>query len=68
MTKQTKLIGLSYPGGSEIEQQALKGNEDKFVLPKPLVERKKFYFSFSGIKQYKPFNQKNKLIKKSVTR
>ena len=48
--KTAKLIGLSYPGGSEIEQQALKGNEDKFVLPKPLVKEKNFNFSFSGIK------------------
>ena len=48
--KTAKLIGLSYPGGSEIEQQALKGDEDKFVLPKPLVKEKNFNFSFSGIK------------------
>ena len=48
--KTAKLIGLSYPGGSEIEQQALEGNEDKFVLPKPLVKEKNFNFSFSGIK------------------
>ena len=38
--KTAKLIGLSYPGGNEIEQQALKGNEDKFVLPKQLVNDK----------------------------
>ena len=35
--KTAKLIGLPYPGGSEIEQQALQGNEDKFVLPKPCL-------------------------------
>ncbi len=50
--KTAKLIGLSYPGGSEIEQQALKGNEDRFVLPKPLVKEKNFNFSFSGIKTH----------------
>ncbi|MDC3177235.1 tRNA (adenosine(37)-N6)-threonylcarbamoyltransferase complex transferase subunit TsaD [Pelagibacteraceae bacterium] len=48
--KTAKLLGLSYPGGSKIEQQAFKGNEDKFILPKPLVKEKNFNFSFSGIK------------------
>ena len=62
--KTAKLIGLSYPGGSEIEQQALQGNEDKFVLPKPLVKEKNFNFSFSGIKtNINLLTKKMKLIK-----
>ena len=48
--KTAKLLGLSYPGGSKIEQQAFRGNEDKFILPKPLIKEKNFNFSFSGIK------------------
>ena len=65
--KTAKLIGLSYPGGSEIEQQALKGNEDKFVLPKPLVKEKNFNFSFSGIKtNINLLAKKNKINKKFV--
>ena len=48
--KTAKLIGLSYPGGSKIEKKAIKGDENKFVLPKPLVKEKNFNFSFSGIK------------------
>ncbi len=65
--KIAKLIGLSYPGGSEIEQQALKGNEDKFVLPKPLVKEKNFNFSFSGIKtNINLLTKKNKIDKKFV--
>ncbi len=65
--KTAKLIGLSYPGGSEIEQQALKGNEDKFVLPKPLVKEKNFNFSFSGIKtNINLLTKKNKIDKKFV--
>ena len=65
--KTAKLIGLSYPGGSEIEQQALKGNEDKFVLPKPLVKEKNFNFSFSGIKtSINLLTKKNKIDKKFV--
>ncbi len=65
--KTAKLIGLSYPGGSEIEQQALRGNEDKFVLPKPLVKEKNFNFSFSGIKtNINLLTKKNKIDKKFV--
>ena len=63
--KTAKLIGLPYPGGSEIEKQALKGNEDKFVLPKPLVKEKNFNFSFSGIKtNINLLTKKNKIDKK----
>ncbi len=65
--KTAKLIGLSYPGGSEIEQQALKGDEDRFVLPKPLVKEKNFNFSFSGIKtNINLLAKKNKINKKFV--
>ncbi len=65
--KTAKLIGLSYPGGSEIEEQALKGNEHKFVLPKPLVKEKNFNFSFSGIKtNINILTKKNKIDKKFV--
>ncbi len=65
--KTAKLIGLSYPGGKEIEQQALKGNEDKFVLPKPLVKEKNFNFSFSGIKtNINLLTKKNKIDKKFI--
>ncbi len=65
--KTAKLIGLSYPGGSEIEQKALKGNENKFILPKPLVKEKNFNFSFSGIKtNINLLTKKNKINKKFV--
>ena len=65
--KTAKLIGLSYPGGSEIEKQALKGNENRFVLPKPLVKEKNFNFSFSGIKtNINLLTKKNKIDKKFV--
>ena len=65
--KTAKLIGLSYPGGSEIEEQALKGNEDKFILPKPLVKEKNFNFSFSGIKtNINLLTKNNKIDKKFI--
>tara|TARA_B100000989_G_scaffold293021_1_gene269805 strand:- start:5 stop:967 length:963 start_codon:yes stop_codon:yes gene_type:complete len=50
--KTAKLIGLSYPGGAEIEIEAQGGDESRFILPKPLVKEKNFDFSFSGIKTH----------------
>ena len=63
--KTAKLIGLSYPGGAEIEREAVKGNENRFILPKPLVKEKNFNFSFSGIKTHiNLLTKKNKIDKK----
>mgnify|MGYP001487846183 CR=1 FL=1 len=65
--KTAKLIGLSYPGGSEIEREAINGNENKFVLPKPLVKEKNFNFSFSGIKtNINLLTKNNKIDKKFI--
>ena len=50
--KVAKLLGLTYPGGAEIEEKAKKGNENTFDLPKPLSKNKNFDFSFSGLKTY----------------
>ena len=48
--KVAKILGLSYPGGPEIEKKALKGNENAFKLPQPLINKDNFNFSFSGLK------------------
>ena len=53
--KVGRLLGLTYPGGPEIEKLALNGDPFKFSLPKGRVSRKEggFYpydFSFSGLK------------------
>ena len=48
--KVAKILGLSYPGGPEIEKQALEGNENSFKLPQPLINENNFNFSFSGLK------------------
>ena len=50
--KVAKLIGLSYPGGPQIEIKAKLGDENFFQLPKPLVNEKNYDFSFSGIKTH----------------
>ena len=50
--KTAKILGLSYPGGLQIEKRASDGDENFFILPKPMAKEKNFNFSFSGIKTY----------------
>ena len=59
--KVGKLLGLCHiPGGPEIEQRALKGNETIFDLPAPLINEDNLNFSFSGLK-----TSINHLVKKN---
>ncbi len=65
--KTAKLMGLSYPGGAEIEKEAIDGDENRFILPKPLVKEKNFNFSFSGIKTHiNLLTKKNKIDNKFI--
>lgn len=48
--KLAKLLGLPYPGGPVIEKLAEKGNPEKYLLPRPMLEEDNFDFSFSGLK------------------
>lgn len=48
--KVAKLLQMEYPGGTEIEKKAKKGNILSFNLPHPLEKNKDLNFSFSGIK------------------
>src|SRR3954447_6167811 len=48
--KTAKLLGLGYPGGPQVEQEAAKGNPARFALPRPMQGRKDADFSFSGLK------------------
>ena len=50
--KAAKLMGMSYPGGAEIEKNALLGDENFFKLPRPLINDETLNFSFSGIKTH----------------
>lgn len=47
--KGARLLGLGYPGGLAIEQQAMGGNRNRYPLPRSL-EGEGFDFSFSGLK------------------
>ena len=58
--KTAKMIGLSYPGGKDIEKQAKDGDENSFLFPRPLIGKDNFNFSFSGIKTHA-----NLLVKKN---
>ena len=51
--KVAKLLGLTYPGGPQVEKLAAAGNPRAFELPRPLLARNKREgadFSFSGLK------------------
>ncbi|OGY25541.1 MAG: tRNA (adenosine(37)-N6)-threonylcarbamoyltransferase complex transferase subunit TsaD [Candidatus Woykebacteria bacterium RBG_16_43_9] len=48
--KIARLLGLGYPGGPAIEEQALKGDSAKYKLPRPLAKNPTYDFSFSGLK------------------
>ena len=37
--KTAKLLNLGYPGGPKIEELARNGDEDRFVLPKPILNK-----------------------------
>src|SRR5256714_2650746 len=48
--KTAKLLGLGYPGGPQVEQEALRGNPVRFLLPRPMFGRPEADFSLSGLK------------------
>jgi len=48
--KTAKLLGLGYPGGPQVEQEALRGNPLRFNLPRPMHGRPEADFSLSGLK------------------
>jgi N6-L-threonylcarbamoyladenine synthase len=63
--KVAKILGLSYPGGPEIEKKALEGNENSFKLPQPLINEDNFNFSFSGLKTSVNLIAKKNIINES---
>ncbi|HEY0223257.1 MAG TPA: tRNA (adenosine(37)-N6)-threonylcarbamoyltransferase complex transferase subunit TsaD [Pseudolabrys sp.] len=48
--KTAKLLGLGYPGGPQVEKEAMRGNPARFALPRPMHGRKDADFSLSGLK------------------
>ncbi len=48
--KTAKMLGLPYPGGPQLAQLAGQGRPDRFVFPRPMLNRPGLDFSFSGLK------------------
>jgi N6-L-threonylcarbamoyladenine synthase len=48
--KTAKLLGLGYPGGPQVEKEALEGDPNHFNLPRPMYGRPEPNFSLSGLK------------------
>jgi N6-L-threonylcarbamoyladenine synthase len=48
--KTAKLLGLPYPGGPQVEREALGGNAGRFALPRPMLGKVNADFSLSGLK------------------
>lgn len=48
--KTAKLLGLPYPGGPELAALAEQGDAAAYDLPRPMLGRPGFDFSFSGLK------------------
>jgi N6-L-threonylcarbamoyladenine synthase len=48
--KTAKLLGLGYPGGPQVEKEAVRGNPSRFALPRPMHGRAEPDFSLSGLK------------------
>jgi N6-L-threonylcarbamoyladenine synthase len=50
--KAAKMLGETYPGGPRIASLAESGDPNRFVFPRPMVNRPGLDFSFSGLKTY----------------
>ncbi|HTK12952.1 MAG TPA: tRNA (adenosine(37)-N6)-threonylcarbamoyltransferase complex transferase subunit TsaD [Xanthobacteraceae bacterium] len=48
--KTSKLLGLGYPGGPQVEREAAAGDPFRFTLPRPMHGRPEPDFSLSGLK------------------
>lgn len=48
--KTARCLGMSYPGGVELDKIAQTGNADRYKLPWPHVDGSPYDFSFSGLK------------------
>ena len=48
--KTAKLLGLGYPGGPALAALAEDGDDAAYKLPRPMLNKPNFDFSFSGLK------------------
>jgi N6-L-threonylcarbamoyladenine synthase len=48
--KVSKMLNLGYPGGPVVQENSLKGDENRFDFPVPLRQSPNIEFSYSGLK------------------
>ena len=48
--KTAKLLGIKFPGGPFIEKYAIKGDKNRYDLPKPIISKGGCNLSFAGLK------------------
>ncbi|MDC1154950.1 tRNA (adenosine(37)-N6)-threonylcarbamoyltransferase complex transferase subunit TsaD [Candidatus Pelagibacter sp.] len=48
--KTAKLLGIDFPGGPQIEILAKEGDPEKYILPKPILNKGGCNLSFAGLK------------------
>lgn len=48
--KVAKMLGLTYPGGPQVERAASTGDPKRFAFPRPMLGRSEANFSLSGLK------------------
>lgn len=48
--KVARCLGMSYPGGPQVEKMAKLGNENAIDFPRVMLDRDSYNFSFSGLK------------------
>ncbi len=67
--KIARYLGLGYPGGPIIDRLSKKGRDDRFDLPRPMIDSGDFNFSFSGLKTsliYRTKKDKNIMSKENM--
>lgn len=50
--KTAKLLGLGYPGGAVLSNLAKQGTPNRFIFPRPMLNKNTLDFSFSGLKTF----------------
>ena len=68
--KGARILGLSYPGGPEIEKNAIGGKADKYIFTRPKVKSNPLNFSFSGLKTallYRVKSIDDRILKKEIS-
>jgi len=67
LDKVARILGLGYPGGPVIEEEAaqlpITNYQLPIELPRPMINQKNFDFSFSGLKTAVLYDFKNRLLR-----